>query len=138
MAHLRNATNTTAVVPVLQLADFRRQAEDGATVAVVRDRATIRVIALGTTPDGRSIAWLRSSEDTAAHFVSSLGNAFGKQIAEHTARELKLTSRGSVPLHASLVQRAIRMAESAKASLDGVAFMDALLAGRPTKAHDKA
>ena len=131
MASLRNATNTTADVPILQLADFRLHAEGGAAVAVVRDRASIRVIAVGMTPDGRGIAWLRSSEDTAAHFVSSLGNAFGKRIAEHTARELKIRSRGGVPLTSSLVQHAIRMAESAKASLEGVAFMDALRAGHP-------
>jgi hypothetical protein len=126
MVSLRNAINTTADVSVLQLADFRLHAEGGAAVAVVRERTTIRVTAVGMIPDDRSIAWLRSSEDTAAHFVSSLGNAFGKRIAEHIARELKLLSRGSVPLTSSLVRHAIRMAESAKAALEGVAFMDAL------------
>lgn len=131
MVRLRNAINTTADVPVLQLADFRLHAEGGAAVAVVRDRATIRVIAVGMNADGYNIALLRSSEDTATHFVSSLGSAFGKRIAEDTARELKLTPRGGVPLTSSLVQHAIRMGESATAALEGVAFMDALRAERP-------
>ncbi|WP_429497781.1 hypothetical protein ACQUFY_15250 [Robbsia andropogonis] len=126
MMSFRNASSTAPGIAALNLAEFRRRAECGSAVAVVRDRTSVKVIAVGLTPDARSVAWLRANEDTAAHFVSSLGNAFGKRIAEHTARELNLTSYGSVPLTASLIQNAIEMAESAKASLEGVAFMQTL------------
>ena len=104
--------------------DFRKYADQASAVAIISHHARLKVIAVGMTPDGRAIAWLDPSIDTARHFMDALGDAFGERASVQTARELALAPAPGKVLPSALVHRAIDMAQTAKTALEGVDFLD--------------
>ena len=117
-----HTSHDTQGTPV-SLDDFRKYADKGTAVAIVSHHAKLKVIAVGTTPDGRAIAWLDPDIDTARHFMSALDDTFGTSVGAHTARELALTPQPGKALASTLVHRAIDMAHTAKTAMDGVDFL---------------
>ena len=104
--------------------DFRKYADQASSVAIISHHARLKVIAVGTTPDGRAIAWLDPSIDTARHFMDALDDAFGERAGAQTARELALAPTPGKALPSALIHRAIDMAQTAKIALDGVDFLN--------------
>jgi hypothetical protein len=104
--------------------DFRKYAEQASAVAIISHHARLKVIAVGTTPDGRAIAWLDPNIDTARHFMDALDDAFGERVGAQTALELTLTPTPGKALPSALVHRAIDMAQTAKTAMDGVDFLN--------------
>lgn len=117
------------------LDDFRRFAAQGAAIAVVRQREQMKVIALGCTPDGRSVVWLEPTIDTARHFLAALSQEFGKPLAQNTANALHLLPRPGEPLPSHIVDIAIEMAETAQIALEGVRFLETLSASASAVSH---
>lgn len=122
MATFRDTPFTTTFA----LDDFRQFSERGSAVAVVIHCEKMQVIAVGSTPDGRSVAWLQPDIDTTKHFLAALTKEFGAPLAENTARELRLLPQPGKALPSRVVRSAIDMAETALVALEGARFLETL------------
>lgn len=94
----------------------------GESVYISVDGRSLKVLGTGTTPDGRSIAWVSPDTDTASAFAQALRQAYGQGIATTVARELGLEPSPGKPLSSRLIERAIDMARTSQTVMDGVDF----------------
>lgn len=109
---------SAAAYPALD--SFREAAQKGAALYVSHDGSEWKVLATGTTPDQRSVAWIEPESDSQSAFVGALGQAFSGGIQAAVVRELGLGPAPGQPLAARTVQQAIAMAETIQEVMDGV------------------
>ncbi len=86
----------------------------------------LQVMATGSLPNGRSIAWIAPNVDTASMFVDALARTFGSGVGTAVARELDLTSAPGKPLSSRTITQAVDMAREAGQALGGVDFVTQL------------
>lgn len=109
---------SAAAYPALDA--FRDAAQKGDALHVSHDRSEWKVLATGTTPDQRSVAWIEPESDSQSVFVGALGQAFSGGIQAAVVSELGLGPAPGQPLAARTVQQAIAMAETIQEVMDGV------------------
>lgn len=83
---------------------------------------SLQVLGTGTSPSGRSVAWVDPDLDTARMFTDALGQHYGIGIAKAIARELELSPSPGRPLSSRTVAQALDMAQTASRVLAGVDF----------------
>lgn len=105
------------------LDSFRESAIKGDALYVSHDGAEWKVLATGTTPGQRSVAWIEPDADSQSAFVGALGHAFSRGIQAAVVRELALGPAPGQPLASRTVQQAIAMAETSQKAMHGVDFM---------------
>lgn len=86
----------------------------------------LQVMATGSLPNGRSVAWIAPDVDTASMFVDSLARTFGSGVGTAVARELDLVSAPGKPLSSRTVTQAVDMAREAGHAMGGVDFVTQL------------
>ncbi|QEI08254.1 hypothetical protein FXN63_22255 [Pigmentiphaga aceris] len=86
----------------------------------------LQVMATGSLPNGRSVAWIAPNVDTASMFVDTLARTFGTGVGTAVARELDLVSAPGKPLSSRTVTLAVDMAREAGQALGGVDFVTQL------------
>lgn len=86
----------------------------------------LQVMATGSLPNGRSVAWIAPNVDTASMFVETLARTFGSGVGSAVARELDLVSAPGKPLSSRTVTQAVDMAREAGQALGGVDFVTQL------------
>lgn len=94
------------------------------------DGVTYQLVASGTTPSGRSVAWVESGGDVTGMFVAAMKKVYGQDISQRVANELGLAPSEGKPLLSRVVVQALSMAETAEAFMDGVRFADELMKGK--------
>jgi len=82
----------------------------------------MQVLGTGTTPGGRSIAWVAPDVDTVSMFTQALAGTYGKDIAIAVARELGLEPSPGKPLSLRTIEMALDMAQMTRHALEGVDF----------------
>lgn len=110
--------------------DFRREAARGEALYLHVDGATYKLVANGTTPSGRSVAWVESCGDVSRVFIAAMKEAFGQQVSESVANELGLAPSECKSLSSRVVVQALSMAETAASFMDGVHFAEQLVKGK--------
>jgi hypothetical protein len=105
---------------------FQQAAKEGEWVHVGRDGSQWKVLATGTTPSQRSVAWIEPEVDSTSDFVGALGKSFSSGIQAAVVRELGLDPAPGKPLSARTVMQAIDMAQTSRQTLLGVDFMTQL------------
>ncbi len=90
------------------------------------------MLATGTTPGQRSVAWIEPESDSQSAFVGALGQAFSSGIQAAVVRELGLGPAPGQPLASRTVQQAIAMAETSQKAMLGVDFMTQLMCSAVT------
>ncbi|MFJ1302015.1 hypothetical protein ACILG0_18775 [Pseudomonadota bacterium AL_CKDN230030165-1A_HGKHYDSX7] len=105
---------------------FAQAAEQGGDVYVTVVGEQFHVLGSGTTPSGRSVAWVATDADTAALFSDALAHTYGNGIASAVSRELGLAGGPGTPLSARSISLALDMAQTSRDALDGVDFMTRL------------
>lgn len=103
------------------LDEFRRSAALGEAVQLQMDGESLKLIATGQTPSGRSVAWVDGA-DTTRLFVAALENAVGSTLSQAVANELGLQPAPGKPLSSRTVELALNMVETASTALEGVRF----------------
>ncbi len=116
------ATGPTA--PALEA--FQQAAQQGSWLHVSQDGAQWQVMATGTTPSQRSVAWIEPHADTTSAFVQALGQSFSQGIQKAVAQELGLQPAPGRPLAARTVLQALDMAQTSQNALQGVDFLTQL------------
>lgn len=91
-----------------------------------RDGTQWKVLATGTTPSQRSVAWIEPEADSTSAFVGALGQSFSSGIQAAVVRELGLGPAPGRPLSSRAVMQAIDMAQTSRHSLAGVDFLTRL------------
>jgi hypothetical protein len=81
---------------------------------------------VGSTPGGRSVAWVAPNVDTTGMFAQALARSYGQGIASAVSRELGLEPNPGKPLSARTVTLALDMAQTSRDALSGVDFMTRL------------
>lgn len=114
-----------AVYPSLD--SFRESAQKGEALHVGHDGSEWKVLATGTAPGQRSVAWVEPQSDTQSAFIGALGQAFSSGIQAAVVRELGLGPAPGQPLASRVVQQAIAMAETSQKAMLGVDFMTQLM-----------
>lgn len=109
--------------------DFRREAALGDELRIQVDGESLKLIASGRTPSGRSVAWVDAGDATGM-FVSALADAYGGRLSAAVADELGLAPAPGKALASRTVTQALSMAETASTALDGVRFADQQLIRR--------
>lgn len=109
-----------------QLEAFHEAAQQGEWLHMSQDGAQWRVLATGTTPSQRSVAWVEPQADTTSAFVGALGQSFSRGIQASVARELGLQPAPGRPLSARTVLQAIDMAQTSQTAMQGVDFLTRL------------
>jgi len=94
----------------------------GESVYISVDGRSLKVLGTGTTPDGRSVAWVSPDTDTASAFAQALKQTYGQGIANTVTRELGLAPSPGKPLSSRLIERAIDMARTSQTVMDGIDF----------------
>ncbi|MFC4297799.1 hypothetical protein ACFO0J_07065 [Castellaniella hirudinis] len=87
---------------------------------------SMQVLGTGTTPGGRSVAWVAPDVDTTRLFTEALAHSYGPGIAQAVARELGLEPSPGKPLSARTVAQALDMAQTSSQALSGVDFVTRL------------
>ncbi|KAB0614664.1 BspR family type III secretion system anti-sigma factor [Castellaniella defragrans] len=87
---------------------------------------SMQVLGTGTTPGGRSVAWVAPDVDTTRLFTAALEHSYGAGIARSVARELGLEPSPGKPLSSRTVMQALDMARTASQALSGVDFVTRL------------
>ncbi|OZI33070.1 hypothetical protein CEG14_19645 [Bordetella genomosp. 1] len=105
---------------------FAQAAEKGGDVYVTVVGEQFHVLGTGTTPSGRSVAWVATDADTTAMFSDALSRTYGNGIASTVARELGIAGGAGTPLSARTITQALDMAQTSRDALDGVDFMTRL------------
>ena len=106
----------------LSVDDFRREAAIGESVQVQVDGAEFKLVAMGKTPSGRSVAWVEGCGDTTKVFVEALEGAYGGRLSKAVAAELGLQPTPGQSLSSRTVREALDMAETANVALSGVRY----------------
>lgn len=106
----------------LSLDAFTQAAQTGREVYADIGGERARVLATGSLPNGRGVAWIDPDADTASMFVDTLARSFGSGIGSAIARELDLVSAPGKPLSSRTVTLAVDMARQAEQVLGGVDF----------------
>ena len=91
-----------------------------------RDGTQWKVLATGTTPSQRSVAWIEPEADSTSAFVGALGQSFSSGIQASVVRELGLDPAPGKPLSSRTVMQAIDMAQTSRTALQGVDFLTRL------------
>jgi hypothetical protein len=110
----------------LSLDAFSEAARTGDSVQVSVDGRSLQVLGTGTTPGGRSVAWVAPDADTASLFTQALGQTYGHGVAALVARELSLTPGPGKPLSAHTIERAVDLAQTKRSVMDGIDFVTQL------------
>lgn len=118
-------SSATSVVPPT-LEAFHQAAQKGDWVHMSRDGTQWKVLATGTTPSQRSVAWIEPEADSTSAFVGALGQSFSSGIQAAVVRELGLGPAPGRPLSSRTVMQAIDMAQTSRQSLSGVDFLTRL------------
>ncbi len=105
---------------------FQQAAQEGSWLHVSQDGAQWQVLASGTTPSQRSVAWVEPHADTTSAFVQALGQSFSQGIQRAVAHELGLEPAPGRPLAARTVLQALDMAQTSQTALQGVDFLTRL------------
>jgi len=87
---------------------------------------SMQVLGTGTTPGGRSVAWVAPDVDTTRLFTEALEHSYGAGIAKTVARELGLEPSPGKPLSSRTVTQALDMAQTSSQALSGVDFVTRL------------
>jgi hypothetical protein len=87
---------------------------------------SMQVLGTGTTPGGRSVAWVAPDVDTTRLFTEALEHSYGGGIAKTVARELGLEPSPGKPLSTRTVAQALDMAQTSSQALSGVDFITRL------------
>lgn len=84
------------------------------------------MLATGTTPSQRSVAWIEPETDSTSAFVGALEQSFSQGIRASVVRELGLDAAPGKPLSSRTVMQAIDMAQTSRQTLQGVDFLTQL------------
>ncbi|WP_263768609.1 hypothetical protein [Propionivibrio soli] len=126
-----NATSGAAR-PSLSVDDFRREAALGQDLHVQIDGESYKLVATGSTPSGRSVAWVEGDGDATRMFVEALASSYGASLSRAVADELGLKPSPGKPLSARTVTQALGMIETAQEALGGVRFAEQFTRNGPT------
>lgn len=116
-------SSSSGLVP---LDAFTQAASSGREVYADVGGERLQVLATGSLPNGRSVAWIAPDVDTASMFVDALARTFGSGVGTAVARELDLVGAPGKPLSSRTITLAVDMAREAGHALDGVDFMTQL------------
>lgn len=105
---------------------FTQAAAGGREVYADVNGERLQVLAAGSLPNGRSVAWVAPNVDTASMFVETLARTFGSGVGSAVARELDLVSAPGKPLSSRTISLAVDMAREAGQALGGVDFVTQL------------
>ena len=105
---------------------FQQAAQEGDWVHMSRDGTQWKVLATGTTPSQRSVAWIEPEADSTSAFVGALGQSFSSGIQASVVRELGLDPAPGKPLSSRTVMQAIDMAQTSRQTLLGGDFLTQL------------
>lgn len=105
---------------------FQQAAKEGDWVHMSCDGTQWKVLATGTTPSQRSVAWIEPEADSTSAFVGALGQSFSSGIQASVVRELGLDPAPGKPLSSRTVMHAIDMAQTSRQTLLGVDFLTQL------------
>lgn len=119
-------SSVTPSSPFVSLEAFAKAAESGQDVYVDVAGEKLQVLGMGTTPGGRSVAWVAPNVDTTAMFAQALARSYGQGIASAVSRELGLEPNPGKPLSARTVAQALDMAQTSRDALSGVDFLTRL------------
>lgn len=115
-----------------QLDAFTQAAQGGGDVYISVAGEQLQVLGTGTTPGGRSVAWVAPDVDTVSMFSEALARTYGNGIASAVSRELGLTASPGKPLSARTIELAVDMAQTSRQALDGVDFATRLACSAST------
>jgi len=106
---------------------FREAAVQGASVVARREGDAWEVRAVGSTGDGRSVAWVRPrgspGTGTAGLFIEGLHEFFGDPISQAVSRQLGLREGSDEALEARDVLGALEMATASQEVFAGLNFL---------------
>ena len=105
---------------------FKAATEGADAVYISVSGQSMQVLGTGTTPGGRSVAWVAPDVDTTRQFTEALEHRFGIGISQTIVRELGLHPSPGTPLSSRTVERAIDMAQTSTLALEGVDFITQL------------
>ena len=105
---------------------FTQAAAGGGEVYADINGERLQVLAAGSLPSGRSVAWIAPNVDTASMFVDTLARTFGGGVGSAVARELDLVSAPGKPLSSRTITQAVDMAREAGHAMGGVDFVTQL------------
>ncbi|QIL70566.1 hypothetical protein G7048_09485 [Diaphorobacter sp. HDW4B] len=128
MISSNRVSGNTDIGSLPSLDDFRAAAAHGPEVMIGRDGSQLRVLAQGSTPSQRSVAWVEpdSNVDASSIFIDALSRSFSSGIQSAVVRELGLAPAPNRPLSSRQVEQAIDMAETAQRAMSGVDFLTQL------------
>lgn len=129
MISSNRVSGNTDIGSLPSLDDFRAAAAHGPEVMVGRDGSQLRVLAQGSTPSQRSVAWVEpdsNAADASSVFIDALSRSFSSSIHSAVVRELWLGPTPNRPLSSRQVELAIDMAETAQVAMSGVDFFTQL------------
>jgi len=107
--------------------DHFKAATEGTDVVYISvSGQSMQVLGTGTTPGGRSVAWVAPDVDTTRLFTEALEHRYGIGISQTIARELGLHPSPGTPLSSRTVERALDMARTSSQALEGVDFITQL------------
>lgn len=115
-----------------QLDAFTQAAQAGGDVYISVAGEQLQVLGTGTTPGGRSVAWVAPDVDTVSMFSEALARTYGNGIASAVSRELGLSASPGKPLSARTIELAVDMAQTSRHALDGVDFATRLACSAST------
>jgi hypothetical protein len=105
---------------------FTQAAAGGREVYADINGERLQVLAAGSLPNGRSVAWIAPNVDTASMFADTLARTFGAGVGSAVARELDLVAAPGKPLSARTITLAVDMAREAGQAMTGVDFVTQL------------
>lgn len=118
-----NNSSITSSSPLPSLEKFTEAAKAGQDLYVNINGEQRQILGLGSTPAGRSVAWLAPDVDTTSMFTQALAHTYGPGIASAVARELGLLPNPGKPLSSRRVEAAVDMANTSRHALSGVDFL---------------
>ena len=121
-----NSPSVTSLSPLLPLENYTEAAQSGQELYITISGTRHHVLSSGSTPNGRSVAWLAPDIDTTSMFNQALAHAFGQGIASAVSRQLGLIPAPGKALSSRSVVAAIDMANAAREALSGIDFMSRL------------
>lgn len=110
----------------LSVGEFRRQASLGGELRVVRNGEAFKLVAVGTTTSGRSVAWVEPAGNVVGMFVAALEKAYGENLSQVVVKEFELDPEPGKPLLSRTVVQALSMAETIGIAMEGIQFLDQL------------
>lgn len=125
---LMNINPTTSLPPQgsPSLEHFEAAALGSEAVYISVSGQSMQVLGTGTTPGGRSVAWVAPDVDTTRLFTEALAHSYGTGITQAVARELGLEPSPGKPLSSRAVSQALDMAQTSSQALSGVDFVTRL------------